>query len=1024
MGLGAAYPDLKFSRRKTLPGGFRTVSSCPSVGWEIRRSLIIVESEHDRHLIFWPNSGEEIVKMVKAYLRYEPANVFGVVTSHESNISFDNTGKLVLSGALEELAVWNVKQGICVKKLVQSTASGPQSAVTSIACMPSSISMVASGYGDGSIRIWDIVKGTCETTLNGHKGATTALRYNKTGSLLASGSKDTDIIIWDAVGEAGLFRLRGHRDQVTDLVFLESGKKLVSSSKDNFLRVWDLDTQHCIQIVMGHHSEIWSIDVDPQENFLVTGSADQELRVYHIHLDTHEEPSTALDAKVADVENIKKDSVRQSKWEVLIYTGDIKRQSKDRVVTIRFNCIGSLLACQVAGKVVEIYRVLDEKEALKKAKRKTRRKREKALKKAGKETADESGDHSEKLEDGFGGYSASDVFQFLHTLRTKHKIRSLSFCPIQPKKGLMGIVALSLHNNALEVYEVGEESSAHKHAINLPGHGSDIRSLVLSSDNTLLMSTSHNLVKIWNPSTCSCLRTMEAGYGLCGCFVPGNRYAVVGTKAGTLEIFDIGAGERLKVIEAHSASVWSLVPTLDGSGFISGSADHDVKFWEYEILEESSQESKQLSARNVRTLKMTEDVLVVRLSPTGTHIAVALLDSTIKVFFVDSLKFFLSLYGHKLPVLCMDISSDGDLLVSGSADKNLKIWGLDFGDCHRSLFAHADSVTAVQFVRNTHYMFSVGKDRLVKYWDADKFELLLTLEGHHAEVWCLAISNHGDFIVTGSHDRSIRRWDRTEEPFFIEEEREKRLDSMFESGLDDTTDGQFGFREDVPEEGAVGFAGKKTQETVTATDSILEALDTADAENDRLQQYEEEMKNGLKTRFQPNVVMLGLSPSAYILRAVSAVRTNDLEQTLLALPFTDALKLFSFLKQWISDGNKVELVCRVAMLLLQIHHHQLISTPSARAILTSLQDVLRSRVKGCKDILGFNLAAMDHLKQLLAERSDAPFKDAKSKLMDIRARQSKRIDGEAKSDKKRQKRQKQFHKIHDGNPGKKIHDGA
>ena len=38
----------------------------------------------------------------------------------------------------------------------------------------------------------------------------------------------------------------------------------------------------------------------------------------------------------------------------------------------------------------------------------------------------------------------------------------------------------------------------------------------------------------------------------------------------------------------------------------------------------------------------------------------------------------------------MDISSDGDLIVTGSADKNLKIWGLDFGDCHKSIFAHAD----------------------------------------------------------------------------------------------------------------------------------------------------------------------------------------------------------------------------------------------------------------------------------------------------------------------------------------------
>ena len=40
---------------------------------------------------------------------------------------------------------------------------------------------------------------------------------------------------------------------------------------------------------------------------------------------------------------------------------------------------------------------------------------------------------------------------------------------------------------------------------------------------------------------------------------------------------------------------------------------------------------------------------------------------------MDSFKIFLSLYGHKLPVLCMDISSDGALLVTGFADKNLKI---------------------------------------------------------------------------------------------------------------------------------------------------------------------------------------------------------------------------------------------------------------------------------------------------------------------------------------------------------------
>jgi U3 small nucleolar RNA-associated protein 12 len=45
---------------------------------------------------------------------------------------------------------------------------------------------------------------------------------------------------------------------------------------------------------------------------------------------------------------------------------------------------------------------------------------------------------------------------------------------------------------------------------------------------------------------------------------------------------------------------------------------------------------------------MTEDVLSVRYSPNSKLLAVALLDSTVKVFFQDTLKFFLSLYGHKV----------------------------------------------------------------------------------------------------------------------------------------------------------------------------------------------------------------------------------------------------------------------------------------------------------------------------------------------------------------------------------------
>jgi U3 small nucleolar RNA-associated protein 12 len=45
---------------------------------------------------------------------------------------------------------------------------------------------------------------------------------------------------------------------------------------------------------------------------------------------------------------------------------------------------------------------------------------------------------------------------------------------------------------------------------------------------------------------------------------------------------------------------------------------------------------------------MSDDVLSVRYSPNGKLLAVALLDSTVKIFYQDTLKFFLSLYGHKV----------------------------------------------------------------------------------------------------------------------------------------------------------------------------------------------------------------------------------------------------------------------------------------------------------------------------------------------------------------------------------------
>ena len=58
--------------------------------------------------------------MVKAYLRYELSESFGVVTSG-SALEGDSSGKLVISAANENLALWNLRQGTLVSHLRHSS---------------------------------------------------------------------------------------------------------------------------------------------------------------------------------------------------------------------------------------------------------------------------------------------------------------------------------------------------------------------------------------------------------------------------------------------------------------------------------------------------------------------------------------------------------------------------------------------------------------------------------------------------------------------------------------------------------------------------------------------------------------------------------------------------------------------------------------------------------------------------------------------------------------------------------------
>ena len=54
-------------------------------------------------------------------------------------------------------------------------------------------------------------------------------------------------------------------------------------------------------------------------------------------------------------------------------------------------------------------------------------------------------------------------------------------------------------------------------------------------------------------------------------------------------------------------------------------------------------------------------------------------------------------------------------------------------------------------------------------------------------------------------------------------------------------------------------------------------------------------------------LLLGMTPERYALRSIENVKPADLEQAILALPFSNALALLDYLMGWLQAGERIEL---------------------------------------------------------------------------------------------------------------------
>jgi len=917
-----------------------------------------------------------------------------------------------------------------------------------------SVGRLASGGADGVVILWDVIAETGLFRLLGHRGPVSGIAFVRPSLDAAETSAQSG-------GVDGL----------------------VTSGSDGLVKVWDLNGQCCVQTLTGHRGSVGCLDCsilsppgggrdggDDGESRakwrLVTGCADGQVRVWSVEDNLNpESESKSADKEAANesgdaaAETDAKEPANAD--EIFRYMGSLQppanlnmtSSNNEGIASIHFHSNGRYVGvCRSNDRAIEIYAARPEVEVQKKRRRRLRRRREKqnlaasapdkSAKKRGlldDPESDEGGDDGERAGDGVSpletspeAVKAMDEFEFRGTVRAAHKIRGFAFAPFRERGGGIRIVVAS-STNALEVHSLPRPPKGAHGAIvtaervsslDMYGHPTGIRSVSLSSEDSLACTVSRSVVKIWNVANRACLRSLTAQasqggsnksgasyYCLCSAFLPGNTHVILGTREGHLIVIDVASGDIVRTEEkAHDGAIWSL-DLRQGRGegaasLVTGSADKLVKYWAVESGREGGDDEESQrhpTVEHTRTLQMSDDVMCVRFShstdPEKRLLFVAALDSTIKVFFDDSLKFFLSLYGHKLPVLAFDSSSDDSILASGGADKSIKIWGLDFGDTHRTMYGHEDSITDLRFVRRTRNFFTCSKDRTVRFWDGDKFNQILLLRGHASEVNCLAVSGNGSFVLSAGMDRQVRVWERTNDIVFLEEERERELEEMFDkvdgSRREENTadalmqaqrDGEDGLDadDDDNEKPHSEAAVKKSVLSVSSGDRIMEAVEMADKETKEIVSFRKlQEERGGDNKRAPNPMLFGMDPPSYVLWILRSVKSVDLEQSLLVLPLNHVERLMHYLIVNLRRHKGVELCAKISVFLIKAHQAQIVANRTMMTPLRELQTLVRKQTTEIRDTVGFNLAAIRIVTRKKEERLNYEEKSLKDIWSDL-----------------------------------------
>ena len=928
--------------------------------------------------------------MVKTYLSYIFNDSLGQITNSKLfALSKDN--KVIFTSFNDYVMGFDLKSGLEIFKFHDQNIK-----ITSLHILSNTLII---GYDNGSLYLFQNlsenldkkdIKPIKENRSFIHQKGISCINSNINESRLVIGSIDKLISVVDIISNLIVYKLGGHKEKINEIAFYKNNEQFIFSLSEDFcFKIWDTNIQKCIYTYSDTAKKLTSfINLD---NILLFGTFSQEINIYEINLNNYLEN---------DIEN----KLNYSENELLISKGNIKKQSNNKTISFYTNSEDIFIVLSVDGSI-EMFKILKKKEIKAKLVKYLMLKKKINFLEAQSEMMEI---YKQKKYDYKFRYKS--IFKFEENLKKNSKKKIFTIFLIDNNKfgyitNQNSIEIYKYHSNLLteKIYYINndlkkvetldqekDELSVKKiYSIgqNIGGHHSQVNIIKYSPSNDEFFSISNDEIKLWGGKNLSkSLKTQSIKNITCIDFEPDINIILLGTKNGSLYLLNMVSLEVIKIFEKiHTTQISDIIalPYREEKHIIiTCSNDKTIKFWNLDYNNDKNMEDINLDYEN--EMNALEAVICAKVTQDLKFFSYALYDNTIKIYYFDTMKFHLSLYGHKMPVTQYDISSDGNLIVSGGLDKSIKIWGMDYGDCHKTLPAHNDIITCVKFIQDTHFFITCSKDCTIKYYDADTFEFIQLLNN---DLFCnqflyLDINSEGTQIISSCNDNSIKIFNLSQEQVVPKLTQQDLLEKNMIKEQEKEFNNMNNNTNNVNENNMSNQMIKK-MDHLTYAENLIEKINMCEKFKENVLQYHMEIDEFIKNnklvsedkdkikdvkiynlnismeKPRPNILFFGKNIFQVILEEIKKIPYFDLESVLNNISYSYFQKLVYYFEHYIRKNIEIELIGRCIIFFCTIYESQISNDKVILNYLRSIYMRLQGRFKLKYSLIKFNQKSIE-----------------------------------------------------------------